>query len=177
MVKCGTYKVFEKISIFDLMKRNYILLGVGILAYFLATKVGKLKTFWDKLTFSLGKVRVQSKFPYSEFNIIITMNAYNPTETSVSLNGVDGTLSMQGKTIASVRGGFVNIKQGKNSFDVIATITIEQLNNIIGAKYNTTNFSEFIKQISREPFVSDLNFYTSVGKFNSRDTWKLIDFA
>ena len=177
MVKCGTYKVFKKISIFDLMNRKYIFIGLAVLGIALATKFSKYKVFFDKLTFSIKKVKLQSKFPYSQFDIIITMEAYNPTETRVSLNGASGTLSLQGKTIANIQGGFVSIKQGRNLFDVKATMTIEQLNNIIGAKYNTSNFSEFAKQIYREPIVSDITYFTSLGDFKSVDTWKLNDFA
>jgi LEA14-like dessication related protein len=148
-----------------------------VLGIFLASKVSKYKTFWDKLTFSLKKVKLQAKFPYDRFDFVITMEAYNPTETSVSLNGATGTISMQGKTIANINGGFVNIKQGRNFFDINTTLSIEQINNIIGAKYNTTSFSAFASAISREPFVTDITYNTSLGNIKSVDTWRLSDFA
>lgn len=177
MGNIGTYKVFQNLSIFDLMNRKYIFIGVAVLGIFLASKISKYKTFWDKLTFSLRKVKLQAKFPYDRFDFVITMEAYNPTETQVTLNSAIGTLSMQGKTIANINGGFVNIKQGRNFFDINTTLSIEQINNIIGAKYDTSSFSAFAKAISREPIVSDITYSTSLGSFSSVDTWKLIDFA
>jgi LEA14-like dessication related protein len=159
------------------MKKTYILFGLGALALLLASKVGKYKTFWDKLTFSIKKAQLKTSFPYSQFEIVITTEAYNPTKTTISMYGANGTLLMQGKPIANITGSSVAIKQGRNFFDVRAIITIEQLNNIIGAKYNTSNISNFLKQIANEPFVTDMTYNTELGNFKSKDTWRLSEFA
>jgi LEA14-like dessication related protein len=159
------------------MKKTYIVIGLGALALFLASKVGKYKTFWDKLSFSVSKVRLRAPFPYSQFEIIITTEAYNPTTTTASLNGASGMLYMQGKPIANLKSGSVAIKQGKNYFDVTATITIEQLNAIIMNKYNTSNIANFVKQLANEPFETDMTYYTSLGTFTSKDTWRISEFA
>lgn len=157
------------------MKRKYIIIGIGV-ALFLLSKAKKYKTFWDKLDFSFSKMKVKAPFPYNAIQIVITMEAYNPTETGVSLYSANGVLYYQNQAIAKISGGSVNVKQGRNYFDIIATIDTENLTNMANIKFDTTNFSNTYNQIINLPFVSDINYSTSLGNFSSRDNWILKEY-
>lgn len=159
------------------MKKAYLLFGVGALAFILANQISKYKKFADQLSFSLKKVKLDSKFPFTNFRFIITLEAYNPTETQVTLKSLYGTLLLQGKTIANISSTTKLLKQGRNTIEVFADMSISQVNDIIGSNWNTTNVSGFLNQVINEPFTTDLTYVTSIGTFSSKDNWKLKDFA
>ena len=156
------------------MKKTYLFLGLGVLAFALYSKY---KVFWDNLRLSVGKVKLRALPPYTSFDIVITINAINPTKTIITLNSVMGDLLIQGKTIAKISGGSVILNQGKKSFDVFATIGVDEIVNLTGLKFDKSNIGAFIKQLVEEPFTTNLTFDTSLGRFSSKDNWKISDYA
>lgn len=155
------------------MKRKNLILGVGALALFLAMNVKKYKGFLNKLSFKVVKGRIKAKFPFNTIDIIIKVEAFNPTETTINLFGATGTLSMQGKKIANIRTTSGEIRQGKNYFDVIATTTPDELENIFSLKFDTSKWQNLVRQIVNEPVVSDITYRTNLGNFSSKDTWRI----
>lgn len=101
------------------------------------------------------------------------MEAYNSTETSVQLYSASGVLYAQGKAIANITGSPVNIRQGRNNFDIIANISIANLENILSIKFDSKNWASIYNQLISMPFISDMTYSTSLGKFSSKDTWVL----
>lgn len=158
------------------MNKTYLLVGGVALALFVASKVSKYKTFWDKLSFDVSRVKLKSSFPYTSFTIITTIEAYNPTETKVAINSVSGTLSLQGNVISNIGGSNIVMNQGRNNFDVFATITLDQISTIIKGNWNTSNIQTLVKQLYNEKFETDLNFNTSLGNFPLKQTWRLSEF-
>jgi hypothetical protein len=78
------------------MKKKNVLIAVGIgFALFILSKAKKYKTFWDKLDFSFSRIKVRSAFPYNTLTIVVTMEAYNQTDTNVSLYSANGVLYYQ----------------------------------------------------------------------------------
>ena len=156
------------------MKKSYLILGLGALAFMIYSKY---KVFWDKISFSVKNVKVKTQLPYTEFQIVITIEANNPTDTSVTLNSTNGVLLLQGKKIANISGGSAIIKKGKTPFDVIATISHQDILNISSTKFDTSKITNFLNQLINESFTTDMIFDTSLGRFSSKDSWKIKDFA
>jgi hypothetical protein len=159
------------------MKKKNVLIAVGIgFALFILSKAKKYKTFWDKLDFSFSRIKVRSPFPYNTLTIVVTMEAYNQTDTNVSLYSANGVLYYQDQAIANISGGSVDVKQGRNFFDVVATIDVQNLNNLANIKFDRSNWANTYNQIISLPFVSDINYNTSLGNFNSVDKWVLKEY-
>jgi LEA14-like dessication related protein len=155
------------------MKKTYIFLGLSVLAFALYSKY---KVFWDKVSFSVKKVKLKTQLPYTEFKIIITIGANNPTDTSVTLNSAFGELYLQGKKIANISGGSVIMKKGENLFDVVATISHQDILNVSSTKFDTTNITKFTNQLISEPFTTNMTYDTSLGKFTSKDNWIIKEY-
>jgi len=155
------------------MKNKYLIWGLVVGgAYAL---VNKYKTFWNKLTFSLGKAKVKLPYPYNNLNLNLQLVINNPTKTSIELRGVYGNLYYQGKHLTTITGVNKMIGEGITYYDVNASFTIQNLINISGFQFDTSSYTALYRQLIRTPFVSDITIVTNLGKFDSKETWVLQD--
>jgi len=153
------------------MNKKYLLFG-GLIVGALAI-VKKYTNFVDKLSFKIKKAKIKAPFPYTNVNLIITCEIINPTSTSVELRQLFGTLKYQGKTLCSIEGGYLNLKQGVNNFNVTANFSTANLEEVSGIKFDYSKFSTLYYQLIRTPLQSDITYITNLGTFKSVDDWKL----
>ena len=173
MVKCGFYKVYVFLIIFERMKKSYLILG-GLVVTALALK-SKYTNFVNSLSFKIKKAKVKLPFPYNNLNIILSCEIDNPTSTSVTLKQIFGKLKYQNKEIATIMGSGTTLKKGVNKIELVANMSIQNLENVANLSFDISTFSSVYNQIIRTPFVSDVTYITSLGTFSSQDNWKLQD--
>jgi len=153
------------------MNKRYLLFG-GLIIGALAI-VKKYTNFVDKLSFNIKKAKIKAPFPYNNINLIVSCEIINPTSTSVVLKQLFGTLKYQGKTLCSIEGGYLNLKQGVNNFNVTANFSTANFEEISDIRFDYSQFSTLYYQLIRTPFQSDITYVTNLGTFNSVDDWKL----
>ena len=150
-----------------------ILIALGGLALIGTFFAKKMTNFVNKLSFSIKKAKVKLPFPYNNLSITLTCELDNPTSQEIKLNSIFGTLKYQGKDIASFYGNPMQVKSGKNKFDIEVGMTIQQLQNIMNTTFDLTSFATIYKQIIRTPLTTDITYNTELGTFRSVDDWKL----
>lgn len=165
------------IHIFELMKKSAIYVGIGIFALAkLLQKVSGLEIFAKRVEFTLKGVKAKAIFPFDYLEIIAKIEVYNPEPEGIKLNGVSGSITAQGKRIATTRTSPIFIKQGISFIDVIANISVEDFINIINLRIDRTNLKSVIDSIKDTPLGVDLKINTSVAIFPFVKTFKIKDY-
>ena len=155
------------------MKKKYLILGGLVLGALALAK--KYTNFVDKLSFRIKKAKVKLPFPYNTAQIILTCEIDNPSSTSATLHGLTGDLSVKGKQIATIFASGFTLKQGKNEFEATANFSMQNLENVLGLEFDFDTFSSVYNELIKTQMVSDITYRTSLGNFNSKDTWTLQD--
>lgn len=157
------------------MKKKYLVLGglaLGALAL-----TGKYKSFANNLSFRIKKgAKVKLPFPYDNLQLILKCEIHNPKGTSVDVRSLFGTLSYQGKQVATYSGSPMTIKQGFNNFELNVNFSIQNLENVSGLEFNITSFSSIYNQIVKTPFETKTSIISNLGRFDFDQKWKIQEF-
>ena len=148
--------------------------GLALGAFALTSKY---KSFAHNLSFRIKKgAKVKLPFPYDNLQLILKCEIHNPKNTSFDVRSLFGTLSYQGKQIASYSGKPMTIKKGVNNFELMVNFSIQNLENVSGLQFNITSFSSIYKQIIRTPFESKTSVISNLGRFDFDQKWKIQEF-
>lgn len=107
------------------MKKNVALI-VGGMALYVGYRLYKIIELADSIVYKPKGISFKrGGKSINSFAIVINMELYNPTGTTLQMRGVDGTLSMGGNVISVFTSGAFVIRSGTNNFPI--TFQIDSL--------------------------------------------------
>lgn len=146
------------------MKKNFLLIlgGVGL---YVGYKLFKILELADSvvykpkgISFKRGGKSVNS------FAIIVNMELYNPTGTTLEMRGVDGTLSIAGAVISVFSSGPFVIRAGTNNFPMTFQIdSLAVVTSLVTAITSKKDIRLDVELKKRIPFITKIEKF-SFGK-------------
>lgn len=108
------------------MKKN-VALVIGGMALYVGYRLYKILELADSIVYKPKGISFKrGGKSVNAFAIVVNMELYNPTGTTLNMRGVDGTLSIGGNVISVFTSGPFVIRAGSNNFPI--TFQIDSLN-------------------------------------------------
>jgi LEA14-like dessication related protein len=108
------------------MNKKNVALIIGGMALYVGYKLYKIMELADSIVYKPKGISFKRGGKgVNSFAIVVNMELYNPTGTTLQMRGVDGTLSIGGQVVSVFSSGAFVIRAGTNNFPI--TFQIDSL--------------------------------------------------